>query len=1316
MKCNLLLAFFMLLTVDLVAQPNSLGFPSPNNSFLGSITGGSGISADLYTGTAQVNIPICNLASKELSIPVSLNYTAGRGIRLQDYASSVGLGWQLNAGGSISRVVRGFPDEFPNGYLGTDLTGQKLEAYFNGAGNFPSGVDNGLNVPTKDGEPDIYFVRTPYFAFQFTFDGNGNAVFNNETGMKITSSSFFASSTYQYSTFTIKDPAGNTYSFGSSRETSTTTLYGTNYTFTTTWYLSHISTLNNKDYATFSYLSSSGNDVLPHYQRTRTYNMYGCQDNNNDPVPLTINQPKYISTITTPTGQIDFTYLYDRSDITTAARLTGVTLKSSGGLGVTTLQTYAFDHSYFGSPSLDPKRLRLKLNKITVAGGTTATATPMDYRVFTYNTTENLPARDEQVFDYWGYYTAFPLPGSDPMADPTLRIPNEAKTKANILTSIKELTGSTWVIDYEQNSYYKTSGGTNANVAVGGLRVKSISQTLQTGENIQMFYSYQDNTGKSTGQVLTEAYRNLVLTIFGLQRVFSEAPANIYDVNGTFIGYSSVKTSYQNGGYIVSEFYNFSDHPDVFDYSNPAIATAAPNMTSSVNFAFKRGLPVKLTEYDASGSKISEVINNYSSLTTPGTKKAWAYRWYVAAAASCGSSGATTINSRYYVNVENYRLQSATVRKFDQADVARYIQNTTSYTYCANNRNVKTITTTDSKTNPVVKTIYHADDAAIPMITTSEQTALTNMVGNNNIDAIIHESHSKNGAITQNHHSYDLVDSKVYLAASSAYRDNTLLTTQQFVYDRSTSDLISSSATGTNSESIMYGYNNLFPIATVSNASSYYVPEPGSGSFGNIFTGSYSASFTVDYTGTIGWNVYPAGFTGSATVYYTLYGPTYQSGSFCLGSGCSSYGTASWTNMAPGSYYISFYVSGSGSGDLYCSGTYPKYIPALKREFYYQGFEEMSWGNYVIGSAHTGNKYWNASSTPYNIDFVLPNGRSYVMQWWNWENGKWKFNETAYTGPRTLSGVIDDIRIFPGDAQMTTFTHLPLVGQTGQTDPSGRSMTSEYDGLQRINITRDNDNNIISKNCYNYLGQTISCPVATVYSSTAKSGTFTRNNCPSGYIGSTVVYNIPAGTYTSAVSQADADQKAVNDVNTNGQAYANTFPCTQVWYNVEKSGYFTRNNCGSGSTPSGPVLYTVQAGIYSSTVSQADADQKAQDDVNANGQNFANANSYCISGSCSFSMMPGYASPTNNISASGGSVSFYIVFYSTSSTLTAGNTYTIANINGSCVPSGTRTLNLTSGTTSWEVKIYSNGQVQAKLLSGTLNSGSTAYFSSSYTL
>lgn len=62
------------------------------------------------TGTVQVNIPLCSLPVKDIPLDVSLSYHTG-GIKADDVASPAGLGWSLQAGGSISRVVNGQPDE-----------------------------------------------------------------------------------------------------------------------------------------------------------------------------------------------------------------------------------------------------------------------------------------------------------------------------------------------------------------------------------------------------------------------------------------------------------------------------------------------------------------------------------------------------------------------------------------------------------------------------------------------------------------------------------------------------------------------------------------------------------------------------------------------------------------------------------------------------------------------------------------------------------------------------------------------------------------------------------------------------------------------------------------------------------------------------------------------------------------------------------------------------------------------------------------------------------------------------------------------------
>jgi YD repeat-containing protein len=126
---------------------------------------------------------------------------------------------------------------------------------------------------------------------------------------------------------------------------------------------------------------------------------------------------------------------------------------------------------------------------------------------------------------------------------------------------------------------------------------------------------------------------------------------------------------------------------------------------------------------------------------------------------------------------------------------------------------------------------------------------------------------------------------------------------------------------------------------------------------------------------------------------------------------------------------------------------------------------------------------------------------------------------------------------------VTTLTYKPLIGVTSETDARGYTKYYEYDAQGRLSVIRDQQNNILKKICYNYVGQPEVCPLTpnpTYYFNVQMSQVFTRNNCPGGQTGSQVTYTVAANTYSSTISQADANQQAQNNINTNGQAYANT--------------------------------------------------------------------------------------------------------------------------------------------------------------------------------
>jgi len=73
---------------------------------------------NLYHGTPNIQIPLYVHKGRELDLPISLTYDAS-GIKVDQIASNVGLGWNLNVGGRVSRVVNGMPDDYINGTGGT---------------------------------------------------------------------------------------------------------------------------------------------------------------------------------------------------------------------------------------------------------------------------------------------------------------------------------------------------------------------------------------------------------------------------------------------------------------------------------------------------------------------------------------------------------------------------------------------------------------------------------------------------------------------------------------------------------------------------------------------------------------------------------------------------------------------------------------------------------------------------------------------------------------------------------------------------------------------------------------------------------------------------------------------------------------------------------------------------------------------------------------------------------------------------------------------------------------------------------------------
>jgi hypothetical protein len=76
---------------------------SPNSSDLGQY---GDVPVSLYTGTAEIKVPIYSIEERGVKLDVDLQYNS-RGVRVEDVPGWVGQNWMLNAGGLITRTVRG---------------------------------------------------------------------------------------------------------------------------------------------------------------------------------------------------------------------------------------------------------------------------------------------------------------------------------------------------------------------------------------------------------------------------------------------------------------------------------------------------------------------------------------------------------------------------------------------------------------------------------------------------------------------------------------------------------------------------------------------------------------------------------------------------------------------------------------------------------------------------------------------------------------------------------------------------------------------------------------------------------------------------------------------------------------------------------------------------------------------------------------------------------------------------------------------------------------------------------------------------------
>lgn len=174
-------------------------------------------------------------------------------------------------------------------------------------------------------------------------------------------------------------------------------------------------------------------------------------------------------------------------------------------------------------------------------------------------------------------------------------------------------------------------------------------------------------------------------------------------------------------------------------------------------------------------------------------------------------------------------------------------------------------------------------------------------------------------------------------------------------------------------------------------------------------------------------------------------------------------------------------------------------INAIQVDIAYTSFEADGTGNWTIGSTSrntsgfSGRQSYNLSNGNLSKS-SLSSSKLYIISYWTTNispftiigtvsgypvkgstiNG-WTYYEHQVLGltSATLSGSgnIDEVRLYPKDAQMTTYTYAPLIGMTSSVSPKNEITYYEYDNFQRLMNIKDQYGNIIKHMDYQYKGQ-----------------------------------------------------------------------------------------------------------------------------------------------------------------------------------------------------------------------------------------------------
>jgi YD repeat-containing protein len=1149
----------------------SMPKPMPTTPNVASLGRFGNYEVSNYTGLPEISIPIFEIKSGTLTVPITLNYHAS-GVRMLDAASWVGLGWALNTGGQVSRETRGDPDE--KGYYAEEL----LESLTMCG---PTATWWHLDLASNDvidTQPDIFSYSFAGQSGKFTLGKRGlsPAYLFPYAPIKIWHDGYNSTGNiFDLNQFKITDTEGVLYHFGSDNAADPSREYVSvqrgayaSLTSTTAWLLTSITAPNSSDRISYTYTEAGW---VTRAEPTNSITVLdNCQGNSCPEVGLGVlmtgensstAQQLVPSEITFKGGKVKFILSSSpRSDLANVKSLDRIEVYSEVNGVYTLIKTVNFIYEYFSDGTSSTSRLKLK--ELRFIGSDQQIDNRYKFQYHTDAFSWGTSMTNAYSKDFFGYYNgktnqnlipAQTVEWIDGSMLKTLSLGaadrNTVPTymKEGMLKKITFPTGGYTEFDYETHQYQEN----NVAKYAGGLRVSSIKSYDGTGA-APITKTYKYGIGE-TGYGVKNFYNELLYYYSeSMIKILCCIELNVPGVcastsyrQRTFFGSSTLEINSSEGSPVVYPYVTeyFGTNPTnigkiVYEYDNgnftaDTVFHVMGPKTSRVykaDYSWKRGKLTKRSVYDKANKLKQETAYSYRMFQKQSKHVGTTVERFTdyPKDAICNSEcvnefgdpiDANQIVFRTYNQPTGALMQIRTEdRIYDDAPIATALT-----TIASLDRDPVYLQVTEQVRNGETEGEEIVERSKYPFQYTFSggQTdvarAIQNLWEKNILSkpieqyAIRRNTDGSNarviaGSITTyvmnpNYPGY-IVPKEMFFLESSApvplnlYIESSIANASTLDFStslyKSRIEFLSFDGKGnatevkrTHDQTISYLYDALdrFPIAEVSNTDKGELPdtyveehyETTASYSSNITTTNLSPTLVIQYQQPVVIKVtftrtqYPNGaatadivLKKSGTVVYDP--PAY---------GFGSYETV--IELTPGTY--TFAVTGTNaSGSVRCKiEVEHKTKSTLVPKVFHTSFEETG---SILTEAKTGKKVYLG---PYTLALPTING-NYRITWWDKTGtGKWIERQSLITVPYVVGGVtqstfvagtgatyVDELRLYPENARMSTITSDPILGVTSSTDQNNRTTYYTYDSMGRLKSIKDENGKIISSNAYHF--------------------------------------------------------------------------------------------------------------------------------------------------------------------------------------------------------------------------------------------------------